>query len=367
MTVWIPTGAILGNGNTKTSATYTVNILKEGYYDVLIPSGSRTENLHALIDLYDGSTALALGCVLAGTSSATDVNVNNVYTAYLTAGNHNLKMEFRANTAWAYGMKLAYQGAQKTEFVIEAASPARVKTLYTNNSIYGTNNVAWADAGNINVLSSEGMAEYDFYISNGGYYTITVAAASGENSLISVDVDTTNVANRTDYSGENSTFTDSATVIGAFDLARTYIPSGAHTLKLHAPSNASMIYDIKLSLDENQPTDEVVRLIKQNGLPLDSSVVSGSTVCAEIKTRMSDSDFMMILAHYSDNTDTKRMYSCTTAPVTTVVTDNGETVYRASLTLGESGGIVKAFLWSADGKYIPLAAAVSFQLELPLE
>ena len=153
------------------------------------------------------------------------------------------------------------------------------------------------------------------------------------------------------------------------EWAKVYIPAGNTTLKLE---NAHMehpssyyIYGLKVSLSGTQPSNDTICLTKQSGLSLDESIVAGSKVFAEVKTELNSA--MLIIAHYSDDTENKTMLSsAVTAPVT-FVTDGNVKILRTSLTLTESGGIVKAFLWTDDGKYIPLSAADSFELTIPAE
>ncbi len=372
-TTWATVGCTRIYQGAVVQFDYTVE--ETGYYNIKAAAGNYSGNGAVRLQLQSGGNDVLSvnSCTITKNSESTSAIVVDEFAwgvHYIPAGTYTVQLTASLSTVQIYNLKFEYASEQTpTTFCIKPAQAASYSgaQLYPYNN-YTTNNTgeSWvAQNGSSTLGSIEGnYLTYKIYVNTPGYYDICMAVGTESISNYNFYVNDKLIADC-----EKTVDIGDMSAVGIIELAKVYIPAGNTAFKLEVAHmeypSSYYIYGLKASLSGTQPSADGVRLIKQNGLSLDESIIEGSKVFAEVKTELNSAK--LIIAHYSDDTETKTMIDAAVAAPVTFATDGNTKILRTSLTLTESGGIVKAFLWTDDGKYIPLSAADSFELTIPAE
>ena len=113
---WIPSKyTLLANSN---SATHTVKILREGYYDIYL--GLKDGDETSAVDIYVDTTEEISNCDTSNMEAGVTTQLN-AGQLYLTAGEHAIKVANSSGNVWYYGFKLspAQGGTIPDEPVVE--------------------------------------------------------------------------------------------------------------------------------------------------------------------------------------------------------------------------------------------------------
>ena len=163
-------------------------------------------------------------------------------------------------------------------------------------------------------------------------------------------------------------FTAEATAAETKIAERIYLEAGTAisiTVTFSGKDTTAYVYGFKLELAEGttpeEPVVDGITLVKADGSAFTSSdIESGASVKAEaVITMDAAASAYIIIAQYTDNTDTKKMLGTIVMDTVSLSSGDNDVTSTSALTLDANCGYVQAFLWTADGNYEPLLAGVS--------
>ncbi len=344
----------------------TVNVVKSGWYSLTGAYGTSQTDADLLVVVNNTSANLYSATPSTGARATVgEVSMGNIY---LEAGEtYTFDTYVQANYGgWSYtlyGLKLEYMSNAPSEVIINGVLVMDGSTSTETNMfkyIPSDNSVSWAGMGATRIDGAGANAIYDIYVPSTGYYNVNVASGTfcGSTPMVTLLVNGNTEVTATRLNAPLSDLSNDLMDVSETVIARVYLNEGENTIQINGVSQSSnqRIYNIKLER-EDLPESYDVRIVDAGYNEL-STVTGGSRIFAEVALPESVTGAQVFLAQYAGSGDEKTLVktSYVGEAGSAIYSANSLNFYRTSLITDAVAGSVKAFLWTVDAKYIPLAA-----------
>lgn len=366
----LPNGLSFCGMYSNVGLSYVVNPPETGWYSMTAAYGTPESDVDLMIHFDEYSQVWRK--ILPTTGSNAKLAETDMGAVYLEKGKeYNLTFyvysaQRNSTGSWGmnfYGIRLEKTSNLPTELVINGALPIEGSS-YTEQSLLSyapaDSSVSWANKGSIRINGAGACGKYNVYVPSAGYYTVNIASGtySGRTPLVSLSVNGATKVSRIYLNAPLSNLSNNLLDIAETVIARVYLEAGENIIQINGvqDSQVQRLFNIKLEKEE-LPTAYDVRITDADDKDL-STIAGGSRIFAEVALPSDATGAEIFLAQYAGSGADKTLVKTSRVGKanTALYSVEGLNFCRTSLITEDVAGSVKAFLWTTDGEYIPLAA-----------